>query len=114
MLYLRKTLSLFHGMPRVAFIASAWSVGMMMGNCASASNFPLSSLDKDLISDVIWATVSPPLVIERTLLIFSVRRFNVLSLASELDTLQLATCTRVMGYNYIVSAWNIIVCVVLT
>ena len=65
-----------------------------------------SAFVSDWISDASWTMLSPPLVMERTLLIISVLRFRVLALASKLVTLQPATCIKVMGYFVIVSMFR--------
>ena len=85
-------------MLRSAFRARAWSIGIEMGSPALSRISARSSSESDLHSLTIWAVVSPPLVIERTLLMPSVRRFRVHLLASELPTLELATWTKVIGY----------------
>lgn len=95
--YLLRTLNLFHGMDKSAFIARAWSGGMWIGSWASDNSSSLSAFDRDLTSAASWAELSPALAMDRTLLMSLVLLLSVHLLASELGTLLLATCTKVIG-----------------
>ena len=97
--YLLKTLNLFQGIDKSAFMASASLAGTEMGSCACSRRLCLSTLDNAFTSAASCEVLSLQLVIPRTALSTLVRLRTVLVQAVEDSTLPAGTCTKVMGFN---------------